>query len=754
VRRLAAALALLLAATAAAVDVFSPGELAKPHAALEGLGQCTRCHPAGEQLSRARCTECHPDVGDRVARSAGFHGRIPEGERDCWRCHHEHEGRDFALVDWGPGGKERFDHEKTGWSLLGKHRKAQCEKCHDAKYVKEPKVLEAIGKGRRTYLGAPAACDATCHKDPHESRLGPRCDACHTADGWNVLTPAAKADQALHDRTRYPLRGAHAKVPCRSCHGPEAGTEGKWRGIPFAACADCHPDAHVGQLADPRCDRCHDLEGFRPARYGAEEHAKARYPLEGAHRAVACSRCHPKDPRVEARVPAEIVAALARRGRRPHFSKALLAIAGDLGRCETCHADAHGGQLAPKPCTSCHEVSSWSKLKFDHAKDSRYPLEAKHAKAPCASCHRPEPSAGPAPAVRWKPLPLACDACHQDPHAGTLAQRAQGQPDEARCERCHDARSWKETRFKHEPPFTTYRLDGKHAKVACEKCHPAAPDVAGLPARRYRGVPVSCAACHEDPHKGALRAYAPEPPPATLAAAVAAGDTRCEGCHATETWEPKPFLHHDRTGFPLEGAHRRTSCRACHGDDLAAALPRGCVGCHRDPHVGRLGTRCDRCHDEDLGWRASFDADAHRRTNFPLEGRHALLPCEECHGDRLAPGFARPTPACIACHEEDRLRTAGTPLDHVTNDFPPRCQSCHSTWTFEGAFLPAHEACFGIASGRHAGIACFDCHVPASVPPDWISAADWSCSPKTTRCMNCHDSENPDDKLSPARRRR
>jgi hypothetical protein len=743
VKRLAAT-ALLLAAPAAAVDVFSPGDLARPHAALEGLGQCTRCHPAGEQLARARCTACHEDVGDRVARSAGFHGRVPEAERDCWRCHHEHLGRDFALVDWGKGGKEGFDHEKTGWSLLGKHRKAACEKCHDPKYVKEPRVLEAIAKGRRTYLAAPTSCDATCHKDPHETRLGPRCDACHTADGWSVLTPAAKADQALHDRTRYPLRAAHAKVPCKACHGPEPGGEARWRGIPFAACADCHPDAHVGQLADPRCDRCHGLDGFLPPRYGAEEHAKARYPLEGAHRAVACSRCHPKDPRVEERVPAAAVEALARRERKPRFSKALLAIAGDLPRCETCHADAHAGQLAPKACAACHEVASFARLRFDHAVDSRYPLDGKHAKAPCASCHRPEPPAG---LVRWKPLPLACEGCHQDPHAGALAQGT-----EPRCERCHGALGWKETRFRHEPPFTTYRLEGKHAKVACEKCHPGAPGVAGPPARRYRGVPAACAACHEDPHRGALRAWAPEPPPGTLAAAVAAGETRCEGCHATDGWEPKPFLHHDRTGFPLEGAHRRAACRACHGEDLAAALPRGCVGCHRDPHQGRLGARCDGCHDAELGWRASFDADAHRRTDFPLEGRHALLPCEECHGDRLAPGYARPTPACLACHEEDRQGTAalGADLDHVAQDFPAQCQRCHSTWGFRGAFVPEHEACFPISSGNHAGIRCQDCH-DATVEP--LGSTDWSCAPRTSHCERCHGEGNP-DKPSPAGRRR
>jgi len=743
--------ALLAAAPALSVDVFSPGELARPHAGLEGLANCTKCHPAGEQLARSRCTGCHKEVGERIAREAGYHGRLPERERDCWRCHHEHQGRDFPLVDWGEKGRDGFDHAKTGWVLAGKHKPVRCEKCHDPKYLGEPALLDAVAKGRRTYLGAPTACDATCHKDPHENRLGASCDACHTAEGWEALTEKAKADEALHEKTRYPLRGAHGKAACKACHGPARGEAPRWRGLPFAACTDCHADAHVGQLAEPRCDRCHGLDAFLPPRYGPAEHAKSRCPLDGAHRAVACSRCHPKHPRVAERFPAGAAEELAPYGRKPRFSQALLAVAGDLGRCETCHADAHAGQftsaaagapeavelrpgLAAKPCTACHAAASFTRLLFDHAKDSRYPLEGKHAKASCASCHRRDAGG----AVGYRRLPLACEGCHADPHAGTLFQGGV-----ARCERCHGVASWKETRFRHEPPFTEYRLEGKHAKVACERCHPGA---AGEAARlvRWRGVPRSCAGCHEDPHRGALRAFAPVPPPGAglVRAAGAREETRCEACHAMDGWEPKPFAH-ERTGFTLVGAHVRTPCRACHGEDLARPQPRGCVGCHRDPHQGRLGARCRQCHDEALGWRATFDVAAHRSTDFPLEGRHALLPCEECHGDRVSPGFARPTPACIGCHEADRARTAalGPELDHVSAGFPTRCQQCHSPWRFQAAFLPQHEACFGIASGNHAGVRCFACH-DATVEP--LGTTDWSCAPKTSHCERCHEAGEVD----------
>ena len=43
---------------------------------------------------------CHKEIGARLERSAGYHGKLPEAEKDCWRCHHDHLGRDFPLVEF------------------------------------------------------------------------------------------------------------------------------------------------------------------------------------------------------------------------------------------------------------------------------------------------------------------------------------------------------------------------------------------------------------------------------------------------------------------------------------------------------------------------------------------------------------------------------------------------------------------------------------------------------------------------------
>jgi hypothetical protein len=106
--------------------------------------------------------------------------------------------------------------------------------------------------------------------------------------------------------------------------------------------------------------------------------------------------------------------------------------------------------------------------------------------------------------VRYRPLETACAGCHADPHAGQLA--AGGRTD---CARCHGAEDWKKTRFAHAPPFTTYQLEGKHARVACEKCHPAVPVGRGVEVRRYKPLPTACEACHQDFHHGAMRGVEP-----------------------------------------------------------------------------------------------------------------------------------------------------------------------------------------------------------------------------------------------------
>lgn len=215
--------------------------------------------------------------------------------------------------------------------------------------------------------------------------------------------------------------------------------------------------------------------------------------------------------------------------------------------------------------------------------------------------------------------------------------------------------------------------------------------------------------------------------------AHAAMDTRCDACHSASAWRPVTF-DHSRTGFPLEGRHLLASCRGCHGSSVTFREPvaTNCAACHRDVHTGEFGNRCASCHDA-RAWTSRFGPDAHRRTNFPLTGRHAAIPCEECHLDQRDRSFTRATVDCYSCHQLDYARTAGTALDHTRAGFGTDCKSCHFSTRFKDARFPAHEACFQIASGSHARIACFDCHTSLA-----STVATGTCATNTADCMRCH----------------
>lgn len=215
------------------------------------------------------------------------------------------------------------------------------------------------------------------------------------------------------------------------------------------------------------------------------------------------------------------------------------------------------------------------------------------------------------------------------------------------------------------------------------------------------------------------------------------GDTDCAACHTAAGWKEVRFAH-DRTGFPLEGRHQQAACRGCHATGtFADPVPRACGACHRDVHAGRLGPRCGNCHAPTAWSTPSFGPEDHRRTAFPLAGRHALVPCESCHGDRRDRGFARPTPRCLGCHEADWLRAGagGAGIDHAQAGFPDDCGACHGAWRFSPASFPAHQACFDIRSGHHAGIRCRDCHTSL---PAVDYGQPFGCASDTANCLRCH----------------
>jgi hypothetical protein len=216
--------------------------------------------------------------------------------------------------------------------------------------------------------------------------------------------------------------------------------------------------------------------------------------------------------------------------------------------------------------------------------------------------------------------------------------------------------------------------------------------------------------------------------------ALPGGETRCILCHSVNGWDDVRFAH-DRTGFPLKGLHKKTSCKSCHPSGFAKAVPDRCSGCHRDPHAEEFGLRCEGCHDEE-SWRTRFTADAHRRGNFPLSGRHALIPCTECHPNVRDRSFARAAVECSSCHLPDYQRTVMTSIDHMAANFPLTCQQCHNSWRWSPAAFGDHDKCFSITRGPHAGIRCLSCHTTIT-----SVAVTGACMTNTAACTGCHEHE-------------
>lgn len=811
---------------ALAQNIFSPGPLAAPHANLEGLENCLKCHASGKEVSKSQCLSCHKEIATSIAAKTGLHGHLKPAELGCETCHREHLGVKHSLLPWRQDKKD-FDHRTTGFPLRGAHATTTCNACHDNRLIQDPTALKRLSEfpTHATFMGLPtacaschfdahrgqegnrcqtchtenawtpapgfnhnktdypltgahtqvkcAACHATledtrtpadafpaptgrtylkykpvassscsdCHQDPHKGAFGSRCASCHTTRSWHSLTLQAP-DTGFHDHTRYPLRGEHVGVPCRSCHGPSPGQAAVFRGLRFDTCAACHVDAHEGQLTvaprkgpTPPCETCHTVQGFMPPRFDQQEHAATRYPLVGAHQTTACRACHALDPSLEARVAPAVRAQLARKGRPALFSRARLSFEAPLNRCDSCHTDPHAGQFAARVaksgCVDCHREDSFEQVKFDHETESTYPLTGAHAKVPCAGCHKPGHVQGHAdPVVVYKPLDTRCATCHADIHFG---QFAKGAKLHNACETCHTTGDFKQTLFAHDnPTFTTFALDGKHQRVACNACHALVPLGGNTDVRRYKPVPRDCESCHQDYHRGRLQRMPQWLDNAWQRPAATSQGTRCTQCHTAAGWLPAAFDDHDHTAMPLRGAHRSATCVNCHLTNMEASVSTLCASCHRDAHAGELGTHCASCHTEE-NWQSQFDATAHRRTNFPLIGAHGAIPCEQCHLGAFDRNFRGTTLSCEACHQKDYLLAGTVSINHVLSGFGTDCRSCHDTWSFATARFVAHDQCFQLSGGPHDAIACKDCHTSLRT-----AVANGACATGTATCTACH----------------
>lgn len=176
-------------------------------------------------------------------------------------------------------------HDQTEYPLKGAHRAVACLACH-TKATSSQEV-------RVTFAFASRRCQA-CHKDPHRGQVDKvvavdGCEACHAVDTWNQVIYD-------HSKSTFALEGKHTKVACTKCHAEIASatevTAVKFTGI-RTDCQSCHTDIHRGQFASQEsftdCARCHLPTGWNTTKF---DHASSRFKLDGAHRNVACGKCH------------------------------------------------------------------------------------------------------------------------------------------------------------------------------------------------------------------------------------------------------------------------------------------------------------------------------------------------------------------------------------------------------------------------------------------------------------------------------
>ena len=163
----------------------------------------------------------------------------------------------------------------------------------------------------------------------------------------------------------------------------------------------------------------------------------------------------------------------------------------------------------------------------------------------------------------------------------------------------------------------------------------------------------------------------------------------CETCHTEISWQTAAF-DHAKTGFVLEAKHSEIGCKPCHSKGYhEPLLSSTCGSCHKDVHGGQLGQACQTCH-EPRQWRLTasgqaFGLEQHRRSSFPLTGRHAMIPCQECHLERREQSFSRASINCVDCHLKDYQSTSGGAVDHGKLGFSTNCRQCHQPSYFKPA---------------------------------------------------------------------
>lgn len=690
---------------------------------------CQSCHiNAAQKQFAGTPTDCFSCHRNDYARTTNPNHTFAGFSTNCEQCHR------VTSFRWGTN----FTHEATAFPLRGAHRSVACSDCHK----------------RPTFSAAPTQC-VGCHQANFSSTTNPNhqgagfsteCQTCHTTTTW----AGARFD---HNRTLFPLQGAHQVQQCRACHGDNV-----FAGKP-TDCVSCHRQEYNATLNPnhargnfpTQCQSCHSQMSWRPSTFN---HAATAFPLTGAHVAVSCEQCHRSGQ--YANLPSTCVD--CHRGNFTNATNPNHQTSGFGTNCRICHSTTswhpasynhsltnfpltgrhatmqcqdchvsgnyqlqytncypcHTAQYAQPQnpnhvagnfnhdCSPCHTTTAWGPSTFNHG-NTAFPLVGAHQTVTCNQCHQNN---------QYHNLPHTCWDCHATTYNTTTNPSHQQGQFSHDCLTCHTQSAWHPASFNHSS--TNFPLTGRHATVQCQDCH-----VNG----NYQLQYTNCYPCH-------TAQYAQPQNPNHVAGNF---NHDCSPCHTTTAWRPSTF-NHSNTSFPLTGAHQATSCNQCHVNNQYQGLPATCVGCHltdyntttNPNHAARnFSQNCTECHTT-AAWRpASFD---HSTTAFPLTGRHVTTNCVACHVNN---NYNLTYQDCYQCHAAQYAQPQNP--NHVTLQFSHDCTPCHTTSAWRPSTFNHDVQYFRIYSGKHRGKwnTCLQCH---STPGQYLDFT----------CLNCHEHNRTD----------
>ncbi len=646
----------------------------------------------------------------------------------------------FAKTTWGET-EGLLNKLLAPGPLISGHRELEskdCLKCHDAgKGISESKCL-SCHKEIKPFLDA----DKGFHGLASKSQTCIQCHFDHKGRSFDsTLVNKKSFDHAK--LTGYSLDGKHNELKCEECHTNKRTkkeirkTDIRFLGTQATSCKSCHKkdDIHnyTGDFSKKDCNTCHNNLSWKD-NIKFNHNKDTKFKLEEKHSTLKCNDCHLTNKSKK----------LFQYQWGSHLEQK---------QCLTCHQDFHKNKLSTKlnngNCLNCHDQSKWPIDNFNHGV-SGFKLQGKHNELTCAECHlnanKPTKNKSQIKVkdLTFTGLKSQCLSCHKNSHQNIKMNE---------CSKCHQENSWHKTlNFDHNTQ-THFALDGKHSDLKCNDCHLPQPQnsqtikrgLITLSSPTYHWEKLNlktCESCHSSPHK------------AEFSKELLAN--KCTTCHTTQDWytqKSQSGFDHAKTRFTLTGAHTKTRCNDCHGENKKKIFKfnsieqKFCIDCHSNIHENQFSKNystqnCSACHSTDkFNHIQNFNHDL---TNFKLTGKHKDTKCSECHTptvknyelkwpnlsklNKQSPSISKfkfdslKSNSCRECHD-----------DYHKGQLSQSCSQCHTENGWKPTTFNHNEQSRFHLLGKHTELKCEKCHESTKDLKPLIHF-----KPLSNQCSDCH----------------